>query len=228
MELTIAIIVIVIILVLPYGLLVKGYNENSKLTEENTQLKSRLEAIQLRKTEVVPEKKEVPSVPEIQPEEPLTAEMIALAIQDQHYGYVQEVTEDTIRFVVKDLTYAIYTDRLPQIVLTLRFRVDSAKHDINLLRRAAYQMSDEIIMVKTQIDDEPGEDGLYSLFFFLVAMDRNYSSFKSNLNNYITIIEDGRQRMGEHYDRLENERNGVLPSLSALSSSASKETKILS
>lgn len=228
MELTIAIIIILIVLVLPYGMMVKGYNENTKLTEENTQLKSRLDAIQQRVTETVPEKKDAPSAPKIQPEEPLTAEMIALAIQDQHYGYVQEVTEDTIRFVVKDLTYAIYTDRLPQILLALRFRIDPAKHDINLLRRAAYLMSDEIIMVKTQIDDEPGEDGLYGLVFFLVAMDRNYSSFKSNLNNYINIIEDGRRSLGEHYDRLESERKDAIPALAALSSSESKETKILS
>lgn len=218
MELTIAIIVIVIILVLPYGLLVKGYNENTKFTEENAQLNSRLDAIQLKMIESAPEKKE----------EPLTIEKIALAIQDRHYGYVQEVAQDAIYFSVKDLNYTLYTDRLPQICLVLQFGVDPETCNLEILKHAAHLMSDDLIMVKAQINEEPWSDGRIGLIFFVVAMDRNYSSFKENLDRYIDIINDGRQNMREHYERLEKEREEAIPVLTSYSPSDTKEIKIVS
>ena len=218
MELTIAIIVIVIILVLPYGLLVKGYNENTKFTEENAQLNSRLDAIQLKMIESAPEKKE----------EPLTIEKIALAIQDRHYGYVQEVAQDAIYFSVKDLNYTLYTDRLPQICLVLQFGVDPETCNLEILKHAAHLMSDDLIMVKAQINEEPWSDGRIGLIFFVVAMDRNYSSFKENLDRYIDIINDGRQNMIEHYEQLEKEREEAIPLLSPYSSADAKENKMIS
>lgn len=228
MELTIAIIVIVIILVLPYGLMVKGYNENTKLTEENAQLKSRLDTIQLQMLKSEPEKKEDPTVPEIHPEEPLTIEKIALAIQDRHYGYVQEVAQDAIIFTVKDLNYKLYTDRLPQFCLVLQFGVEPEQYNLELLKHAAHLMSDDLIMVKAQINEEPWSDGRIGLMFFLVAIDRNYSSFKENLDYYIDIINDGRQNMREQYERLEKEREEAVPVLTSYASSETKENKIIS
>lgn len=223
MELAIAIIVIVIILVLPYGLMVKGYNENTKLTEENTWLKSRLDTLLTQ-----PETQEKPAIPEVTPEDPLTIDQIALAIQDRHYGYVQEMTQDAVLFTVKDLKYKLYTDRLPQICLVLQFGVEPEKFNLELLKQAAHLMSDDLIMVKAKINEEPWSDGRIGLLFFLVALDRNYSSFKENLDFYIDIINDGRQNMMEHYEQLEKEREEAIPLLSPYSSTDAKENKMIS
>ena len=223
MELAIAIIVIIAIVVLPYGLIAKGHDENTKLTEENSRLKSRLDALLTQ-----PAEQEKPVIPEMTPEEPLTIEKIALAIQDRHYGYVQEVTEDAICFTVKDLNYKLYTDRLPQFFLVLQFGVEPEKYNLELLKHAAHLMSDDIIMVKAQMNEEPWSDGRIGLMFLVVAMDRNYSSFKENLDYYIDIINDGRQNLREHYERLEKERKEALPLLTSYASSDAKENKIIS
>ena len=229
MELTIAIIIIVIVLVFPYGLLIHGYNENTKLTEENTQLKCRLEAIQLHLSDAKPEKRDVPPIIEkIDPEEPLTPEKIALAIQDRHYGFVREKREDVIYFDVKDNTYSIWTERLPRFILALRFTVDAGQYDLDCMRQAAHLMSDNIIMVKADLNDTPDEDGGYGLSFYLAAMDRNYPSFSQNLDLYIDIIEDGRRNLAEQYDKLVKAKQDPVPTLTALTSGNNKETKIIS
>lgn len=223
MELAIAIIVIIAVVVLPLGLLVKGYDENTELAEENSRLKSRLDALLTQ-----PAAQEKPAIPEMTPEEPLTIEKIALAIQDRHYGYVQEVTQDAICFTVKDLNYKLYTDRLPQLCLVLQFSLEPEKYNMELLKHAAHLMSDDIIMVKAKINEEPWSDGRIGLMFFVVALDRNYSSFKENLDYYIDIINDGRQNMIEHYEQLEKERKEALPVLTSYAASDAKENKIMS
>ena len=229
MELAITIIVIIAVVVLPLGLLVKGYDENTELTEENTRLKSRLEALQTQPVSAIPPATLEPRpVPEMTPEEPLTIEKIALAIQDRHYGYVQEVTQDAICFTVKDLNYKLYTDRLPQLCLVLQFSLEPEKYNMELLKHAAHLMSDDIIMVKAKINEEPWSDGRIGLMFFVVALDRNYSSFKENLDYYIDIINDGRQNMIEHYEQLEKERKEALPVLTSYAASDAKENKTIS
>ena len=89
-------------------------------------------------------------------------------------------------------------------------------------------MSDNIIMVKADLNDTPDEDGGYGLSFYLAAMDRNYPSFSQNLDLYIDIIEDGRRNLAEQYDKLVKAKQDPVPTLTALTSGNNKETKIIS
>ena len=74
---------------------------------------------------------------------------------------------------------------------------------MELLKKAAHLMSDDLIMVKAIFDEKP--DGT-TLRFFVAAMDRNYPGFRDNLMSYLGIISDGNRRMTEIYNKLEEEK----------------------
>ncbi len=213
MELTIAIIAILAIVILPYWLLVKGYDENIKLTEDNTQLKTRLDALQSRA---------IPCG-----EESLTVESMMQVLQ--YYGFASERCEDGIRFKVNNLVYYLSTDRLPKFSVSLQFTINKSEFDPDRMRRAAYLMSDSLIMVKAEVDETTDENGKYDVVFYLVAMDSNVSSLRINFRDYIGIVEEGRRRMVDYYGRLEKEaQEASHPAIPAFLTTESKGTKVIS
>lgn len=213
MELTIAIIVIVIILVLPYGLMVKGYNENTKLTEENAQLKSRLEAMQERAL-----------TPSAHEEENLTAERVMEAIRFS--GYVPEQNENWIRFLSQGEEFFIDIDRLPTIFIMRFYNVDPKEWEMDLLKQAAHLMSDELIMVKALFHER--EDGSVGLRFLVVALDRDYYNLRSNLPRYISMIIDGDRRMKEIYNQFVKEKRDAAITINPFLPADSQENKVMS
>lgn len=223
MELTIAIIIIVIVLVLPYGMMIKGYNENTKLTEENTklsaevsQLESRLDSMQYRLSSAVSDRED----------QELTPGKISEALQ--YYGYEHRTAPDRINFKVEDLVYCIDVERMPLFTLSLQFALNSREYNLERMKRVAHQLSDSIVMLKAEIEDTPDENGDMGLVFYLVAMDRNYASFKSNLSRYLNITNEGRRRLLDFYEKLEKEESEALSNVSALLPASTQETKIRS
>ena len=59
-------------------------------------------------------------------------------------------------------------------------------------------------------------------------MDRNYSSFRDNLIGYIHLIEDGRQRMNEVYEKLVKEKLDAALTVTPFLPTEKKENKIMS
>ena len=132
---------------------------------------------------------------------PLTVDGIEQAVR--HMGYLPDRSEHWIRFMAAGDPYYIETSRLPIVSLVRQFSVDVKDWDMDLLKHAAHLMSDDLIMVKANFDDDEKDPGVR---FFVVALDANCASFSDNLPRYINIIEDGRNRMGEIYEGLIKEK----------------------
>lgn len=130
--------------------------------------------------------------------EPLTVERIAEAIRKE--GFLPDVEEAGVRFKAQGENYFVDTERLPLFFLVKGYNLNPDDWDVDLLREAARQMSDDLAMVKANIASDNR-----SLNFFVGAQDRNYESFRSNLVSYLHILEDGQRRMNEEYHRLETE-----------------------
>jgi hypothetical protein len=190
-------------------------NKNTKLEVENSLIKGRMEGLQDKLAQQAPAF-----------DEPLTAEGIAEAIR--RAGYVPEVNENWVRFMIQGEPFYVETGRLPQVFVLRQYNVDTKEWEMDILRHAAHLMSDELIMIKATFDDDVDENGGTGLRFFVAAMDRNYSSFRDNLMGYIHLIEDGRQRMNEVYEKLVKEKRDAALTVTPFLQAEQKESKIMS
>ena len=150
-------------------------NKNTKLSVENGLMKGRIETLQERLAERA----------SVSPEGPLTAEGVEEAIR--HAGYVPDVQENWIRFMVSGEPFYVETGRLPSVFVLRQYGVDTKDWEMDLLKQAAHQMSDELMMVKAIFDEDKEETGLR---FLVAALDANNSSFKQNLTRYVGLIDD--------------------------------------
>lgn len=190
-------------------------NKNTKLEVENSLIKGRMEGLQEKLALQAPAA-----------DEPLTAEGIAEAIR--RAGYVPEVNENWVRFMIQGEPFYVETGRLPQVFVLRQYNVDTKEWEMDILRHAAHVMSDDLIMIKATFDDDVDENGGTGLRFFVAAMDRNYSSFRDNLIGYIHLIEDGRQRMNEVYEKLVKEKRDAALTVTPFLPTEQKENKIMS
>lgn len=183
--------------------------KNIKLEIEKSNLKGRMEAMRDRE-----------STP---PDEPLTAVGVEDAIR--YAGYVPERNEHWIRFMASGDVYVVETGRLPAVFVIKDYGLDPKKWEIDLLKDAAHRMSDDLIMVKATIFDEEDET---SIRFLVATLDANNASFKRNLTKYMSIIEDGRQRVNEIYEDLVKEKNEAIMTATPFVPNARSENKISS
>ena len=160
------------------------------------------------------------ATPSLFGEKMLTVEGIAECVRG--LGYETEIGEDRITFVKDDETYIIDTERMPRFFLGKSYRVHPNDWDMELLQQAAYQMSDELIMVKADFSDSVDDEGNRVLRYFLAAMDRTFGGFRQNLPDYIEIIDAGQQRMGQVYDELVKQK-GEAASLNTLADASSRQ-----
>ena len=147
----------------------------------------------------------------------LTLDGIAEAVEDA--GYTPEKGEGGLVFRRNGETYIIDARRLPRFFVSKTFRIKPQEWDMDLLKQAACRMTDDIIMVKGSVNTEPDEDGDCSLRIYLAAMDRTYRSFRANLADYVQIIDDADQRLGEIYRQISEEKQEAA-SLNGLASSS--------
>lgn len=198
-------------------LLILGHQDdkNAKLAAENGLMKGRMESLQERGAITVEQSAAA--------EEPLTIEGIEAAVR--HAGYVPDTSDDWVRFMVAGERFFIDTSRLPQIFISRYYNVQTSEWDMELLKKAAHLMSDDLIMVKAIFDEK--SDGT-TLRFFVAAMDRNYASFRDNLMPYLGIISDGNRRMTEIYNKLEEEKKNPALAGTPFTSAYVQDPKLLS
>lgn len=190
-------------------------NKNTKLAVENSLLKGRMEGLQEKLAQQAPDA-----------DEPLTAEGIAEAVR--RAGYVPEVNEKWVRFMIQGEPFYVETGRLPQVFVLRQYNVDTKEWEMDILKYAAHVMSDDLIMIKATFDDDVDENGGTGLRFFVAAMDRNYSSFRDNLMGYIHLIEDGRQHINEVYEKIVKEKRDAALTVTPFLPAEQKENKIMS
>lgn len=189
--------------------------KNAKLAAENGLMKGRMETLQ--------ERGAIAGEQSAAEDEPLTVEGIEAAVR--HAGYVPDTSDDWVRFMVAGERFFIDTSRLPQIFISRYYNVQTSEWDMELLKKAAHLMSDDLIMVKAIFDEK--SDGT-TLRFFVAAMDRNYPSFRDNLMSYLGIISDGNRRMTEIYNKLEEEKKNPALAGTPFTSAYVQDPKLLS
>jgi hypothetical protein len=188
-------------------------NKNTKLSVENGLMKGRIETLQERLAERA----------SVSPEGPLTVEGVEEAIR--HAGYVPDVEENWIRFMVSGEPFYVETGRLPSVFVLRQYGVDTKDWEMDLLKQAAHQMSDELMMVKAIFDEDKEETGLR---FLVAALDANNSSFKQNLTRYVGLIDDGRRKMNEFYEGLVKEKREAAMTFNPFAPEGKSESKLLS
>ena len=139
-------------------------------------------------------------------------------------GYVPDADEHWIKFMVQGEHYAIDADRFPVMVLMRHYSLDHNDWDMDLMHKAAHQVSDELIMCKVLFCGED-EDGIV---FQLSAIEDKYGHFKDCLTRYISIIEEAYARMSEIYNEMCAKRKEGLSLSPQLGTGASGEKKVMS
>lgn len=159
-------------------------------------------------------------------EVPLTVDGIIECVRGA--GFEPERSEDSVSFMRDGELNLIDTSRLPQLFILKGYLFDPQEYDLDAMRRAAHQMSDQVIMVKAFIGDEPDSEGKLRMHYFLAAMDRTLTGFRKNLRDYLRIMDDGQQSMSEIYDRLINAKKDAASLNSLADESFQRNGKTLS
>ena len=168
--------------------------------------------------------KRIPVAEEDKPKaevQPLTIEKIADAIRME--GYFPEIEEGGVSFKVHGERYFVSTDRMPLLFIVKSYGLDPTAWEIDLVREAAHRMSDSLIMVKASISDD---DRIIN--FFVAAQDRNYESFRANFVNYLSLLIDGQNKLGEEYNRMLEEHKQKDFSDNPAMSPVQHENKVMS
>ena len=139
-------------------------------------------------------------------------------------GYVPDADEHWINFMVQGEHYAIDADRFPVLVMMKHYNLDHNEWDMDLMHKAAHQVSDELIMGKVLFTGEE-EDGIA---FQITAIENKYGHFKDCLTRYISIIEESQARMSKIYNDMDAKRKEGLALLPQLGAGAQGEKKVLS
>lgn len=139
-------------------------------------------------------------------------------------GYVPDADEHWIKFMVQGEHYAIDADRFPVLVMMKHYNLDHNEWDMDLMHKAAHQVSDELIMGKVLFTGEE-EDGIA---FQITAIENKYDHFKDCLTRYISIIEESQARMSKIYNDMEAKRKEGLTMFPQIGPDAKSEKKVLS
>jgi hypothetical protein len=134
--------------------------------------------------------------------QPLTAEDVEAAVR--YAGFIPDTTDNLISFKVEGKTFDIDISRLPAIGIVCDYLVDKDEWDVDLMGEAAHLMMDSLIMVKAHVIEGREVTILRSV---IIAMDRNYISFRDNLMQYVNILRRGKTILTEKYDNLVEEKN---------------------
>ena len=153
---------------------------------------------------------------------PLDKETAMEAIR--YNGFVPEMEGTWINFLHHGECYLIDTERFPVLVLMKHYNLDHSKWDMDLMHKAAHQVSDEYIMAKVLFTGEQ-EDGIA---LQITAIENKYGHFKDCLLRYIKIVEGAHERMITLYNEMYAQRKENLSIIPQLGAEASGEKKILS
>lgn len=153
---------------------------------------------------------------------PLDKETAMEAIR--YNGYVPEADGHWITFMAQGEHYAIDADRFPVMVMMKHYNLDRKEYDMDLMHKAAHQVSDDIIMGKVLFSGEE-EDGIA---FQITAIENKYGHFKDCLTRYISIIDESQSRMSQLYNDMDAKQKENLSVFPQLGAGASGEKKVMS
>lgn len=110
-------------------------------------------------------------------------------------GFVPEEDGNWISFMFQGEYYLIDTERFPALVLMRNYKLDRNEWDMDLMHKAAHQVSDDMILAKVIFSDDEE-----AISFQISAIENRYGHFKDSLPRYINIIEEARGRMNQLYN----------------------------
>ena len=129
----------------------------------------------------------------------LTPELVADAVK--YNGYVPIPDGNSVDLMIQGERYSIWTDRLPYCMVTLSFTIDPERYDIDLLRRAAFMVTDGMYLGKASISP----DGT-ALNFSAESFEPAYGHFRDSLTSYLDILNEARRRLSDVYESLQKEQ----------------------
>ena len=153
---------------------------------------------------------------------PLDKETAMEAIR--YNGYVPEADGHWITFMAQGEHYAIDADRFPVMVMMKHYNLDHKEWDMDLMHKAAHQVSDDIIMGKVLFTGEE-EDGIA---FQITAIENKYGHFKDCLTRYISIIDESQSRMSQLYNDMDAKQKENLSVFPQLGAGAPGDKKVMS
>ena len=153
---------------------------------------------------------------------PLDKETAMEAIR--YNGYMPEADDHWITFMAQGEHYVIDADRFPVMVMMKHYNLDRKEYDMDLMHKAAHQVSDDIIMGKVLFTGEE-EDGIA---FQIAAIENKYGHFKDCLTRYINIIDESQSRMSQLYNEMDAKQKESLSVYPQLGAGASGDKKVMS
>lgn len=153
---------------------------------------------------------------------PLDKESAMEAIR--YNGYMPEADGHWITFMAQGEHYVIDADRFPVMVMMKHYNLDRKEYDMDLMHKAAHQVSDDIIMGKVLFTGEE-EDGIA---FQIAAIENKYGHFKDCLTRYINIIDESQSRMSQLYNEMDAKQKESLSVYPQLGAGASGDKKVMS
>ena len=110
-----------------------------------------------------------------------------------------------VNFKIEDTLFRIDTSRLPFLTLELGYRLDPEKEDVELLRRAAAEVTGGIFIAKVNIHGE-GQGVVFCAEFIC----DNYIHLRDNLKRYLEIVIEAQRRFFDTYEKMKTEKQKVL------------------
>lgn len=153
---------------------------------------------------------------------PLDKESAMEAIR--YNGFVPEMDGNLIVFKYQGERYLIDAERFPFLAMMKAYNLDHSEWDMDLMHKAAHQVSDGLIIGKVLFIGE-GEE---SISFQVNAIENKYVHFRDCLTQYINIIEESQDRMNKIYNEMNAQQKENLSIIPQLGTEASGEKKILS
>ncbi|MBQ9185630.1 MAG: hypothetical protein IJ151_07155 [Bacteroidales bacterium] len=117
-------------------------------------------------------------------------------------GFVPWVEDSLIKFRCQGELYIIDAERFPVLVMLKQYNIDPQEWDMDLMHKAAHQVSDELILVKVLFYGEEDE----SLVFQITAIENKYGHFNDSLTRYIDLIEKACGYLKEVYDDMDSKQ----------------------
>ena len=118
---------------------------------------------------------------------PLDKDTIVEAIRSN--GYTSNIDDDSVEFSYRGDNYIIPVDRLPIIAVAKIFGLDPNVENIDLMHKAARQVSDTMIIAKVLLGDDDSE-----IHFEISAIENKYGHFRDCLPKYVEIIDEAHSR----------------------------------
>jgi len=140
---------------------------------------------------------------------PVTIESVRTALR--YNGYSPEIIDthlddwQIVKFKINETLLRIDTSRIPFLTLELGYRLNPEEEEIELMRRAAEEVSAGIFIAKVNIHGD-GQAVVFNVEFIC----DNYLHLRDNLKQYLEIIIEAHKRFFETYDKMKEEKKKVL------------------